>query len=187
MVGLAIRPSATEDPPIFRFARHHPTANNPAWYRISPAPTRMPRARRDPCREVLPRAPVRRAGRADCPTRRRPGTAALAAGRKTGLPRNRAKGRIVQAKQFGQADRIRIGPRPQGGLGGRRRPTVERANVLADVAAEDPLSDRRPHFGRDRLAEFDRQVGDALPRVEPIGLDDRAVGHPSMQARQVPQ
>ena len=54
-----------------------------------------------------------------------------------------AKGRIVHAKQFGQIDRIRIGPRLEGRLGGRRRPAIERANVLADVAAEDPRANRR--------------------------------------------
>ncbi len=73
------------------------------------------------------------------------------------------------------------GPRPQGRLGSRRRPAVEGADVLADVASEDPLADRLPLLGRDRLAELDRQVGDALPRVKAIGLDDRA-GRASVDA-----
>ena len=85
-----------------------------------------------------------------------------------------AKGGFVHAQQLGQLDRIRIGPRLKGRLGGRRHAAIERANVLADVAAEDPRANRRALLGRNRLAKLDRQIGDALPRVETIGLDDRA-------------
>src|SRR5206468_168636 len=56
----------------------------------------------------------------------------------------------------------------------RRGEAIPRADLLAHVAAEDPVADERPQIARDRALELDREVGDAEPSVELVGRDDRA-------------
>jgi len=51
---------------------------------------------------------------------------------------------------------------------------VPGADVLADVAAVKPLTDRAVIFGWDLVAMLDGQIGDALSRIELIGRGDRA-------------
>ena len=46
---------------------------------------------------------------------------------------------------------------------------VPRADRQAIVAAIDAVADRRAEFVRDRPGMLDRQIGDAAPRIEPIG------------------
>ena len=55
-----------------------------------------------------------------------------------------------------------------------RRAAIPRANVLADVAAEDVPADGLAQFERNRAAQLDRQIGNAAPRVQNVRLDDGA-------------
>src|SRR5882762_7351804 len=49
---------------------------------------------------------------------------------------------------------------------------VPRANVLADVAAENRVSHRLAELLRDSAPQFDRQVGNALSGIHDVGLDE---------------
>src|SRR5712671_4019105 len=53
---------------------------------------------------------------------------------------------------------------------GNRCAPVPRANVLADVAAENMISHRLAELLRDGAAQFDGQVGDALSGIHDVGL-----------------
>ena len=46
---------------------------------------------------------------------------------------------------------------------------VPRADRQAIVAAKDAIADERPKLARDRAVMLDREVGDAAPRIEPVG------------------
>jgi hypothetical protein len=56
----------------------------------------------------------------------------------------------------------------------QRREAVPRAGELAVVAAVDAVAQQRPQRLGMRALELDGQVGNAAPRVEPIGRDDGA-------------
>src|SRR5690606_7647025 len=76
-----------------------------------------------------------------------------------------------------QLEVARAGARGQRGVGGARlRRAIEGADLLADVAAEDPAPDRRPQRARDGAAQLDGEVGDAAARVERVGVDEGARG-----------
>src|SRR5438105_2859570 len=47
---------------------------------------------------------------------------------------------------------------------------VPRANVLADVAAEEPVAEGCAEFARDGAAELNREIADAARGVENVGL-----------------
>ncbi len=47
------------------------------------------------------------------------------------------------------------------------------ANILADIAAEQPIADAGAKFVRNRLPQLDGQVTDASPRIEHISIDKR--------------
>ena len=61
-------------------------------------------------------------------------------------------------------------------LGRRLREAVPRAHELAVVAAIDAVADQRAQLLGDAPCELDGEVGDAAPRVELVGRDDRAGG-----------
>lgn len=50
---------------------------------------------------------------------------------------------------------------------------VPRAHFQAIVAAEDPVPDERAQFNGDRTFQFDGQVADAQPRIQPVRGDNR--------------
>src|SRR5688572_13702472 len=54
------------------------------------------------------------------------------------------------------------------------RELVPRARELAVVAAEHAVADQRPQLLGNRVLQLDREVGDAAPRVDAVGRDDRA-------------
>jgi len=58
---------------------------------------------------------------------------------------------------------------------------VPRANILADVASEQPLPHFAPQVVRDRAAQLDRQVTDAPPAVELVWPDE-CVGRAGVEA-----
>src|SRR5262249_605122 len=53
------------------------------------------------------------------------------------------------------------------------RETIERTDILAHVAAKHPFTDRCPKLTRNLALVFDRQVGDALPRIQPVRCCER--------------
>src|SRR5580692_10502763 len=61
-------------------------------------------------------------------------------------------------------------------LGGGAGELVPRADQLAVVAAVDAIADGVAQLDRDRTRELDGEIGDAAPRIEPIGGDDGAGG-----------
>ena len=79
----------------------------------------------------------------------------------------------AQRQQRRQRLRVACAPREQirfrGSLGADR----PGAHFLAQVAAEQPGADRRSQCFRYGTAVFDGEVGDAAPRVELVGGDDR--------------
>ena len=94
----------------------------------------------------------------------------------------RAEGRVVEAGEFGQRRRRRG---PPGRPGGHRRrgagELVPGADREAIVAAEHAVADRRPELRRDRPGMLDGQVGDAAPRIEPVGSRE-GVGRADVEA-----
>ena len=56
----------------------------------------------------------------------------------------------------------------------RRRELVPRADRQAIVAAIDMVADTGAHLARDRAAQLDGEVGDAAPRIDPIGRGEGA-------------
>ena len=86
----------------------------------------------------------------------------------------------------GERDEIRQrvldGARREQRIGGLAGARVERADLLADVAAEHPGPDRGAQLARDHAVMLDRQVRDAAARVEHVGVDERA-GRARVEAR----
>src|SRR5262245_30003602 len=61
------------------------------------------------------------------------------------------------------------------------RSGVERANFLADIAAEDVVADERAQLCRDGPVIFDSEISDAASRIEREGIDE-GVGRASIEA-----
>src|SRR6266852_1804857 len=59
------------------------------------------------------------------------------------------------------------------GLASLLRELVPRTHRQAIVAAVDAVAHRRAQLARDRALVLDRQVGDAAPRIEPVGRRKR--------------
>ena len=108
---------------------------------------------------------------------------AVAAGaldRRAGEPR--AERRIVEAGEVRRAaaPRDRRAARSFASRPGLRE-LVPGADGQAIVAAEDPVADARPQLRRDMALVLDGQVGDAAPRIEPIGRR-KGVGRADVEA-----
>ena len=86
----------------------------------------------------------------------------------------RAERRIVERREVGQTRRASIPARgSKSRLTRRLRELVPRADRQTIVAAVDAVAHQRAQFARDQALVLDRQVGDAAPRIEPIGRRKR--------------
>jgi len=93
-----------------------------------------------------------------------------------------AKSGVVEEKQRRQLGRVAVGRRRKVRLAARQRPMVPRTDLLAYVATEDPIAQRRPQVRRDGTGQLDGQIADAAAGVELPGIDQRA-GGTSVEAR----
>src|SRR5438128_8212566 len=59
---------------------------------------------------------------------------------------------------------------------GRRRPSIDRADLLAQIATEDPVADQGPDGEWDDTAVFDGPEGNAAAIVEDAGRDQGSGG-----------
>src|SRR5258708_6967337 len=81
----------------------------------------------------------------------------------------RAKGRIIELREFAQARCSQLVTRGELGLAAFLRELVPRAGRETIVAAIDAIADRLAEFVRDRSLVLDREIGNAAPRVELVG------------------
>src|SRR5262249_35045334 len=79
---------------------------------------------------------------------------------------------LRQTKEHERVQCDEVVARPQGGLGPRRRLAVPRTDVLADVAAEEPVADPLPKLGRDGTFQLDGEVTDAAAGIELVGAGE---------------
>ena len=87
-----------------------------------------------------------------------------------GEPANSArKPASSRRSEFGERRRARDRRAPQARLAARLRELVPRADRKAVVAAIDAVADRAPELPRDRPLVLDGEIGDAAPRIEPVG------------------
>ena len=102
-------------------------------------------------------------------------TQARDAGPRHGRPARETRQLVVAHRpQVPHERAVQRRPRLPGGIvapGGR---LVPRADVLADVAAEDAGADRGPERVRNLTPQLDREIGQAPPRVEHVRFDDGA-------------
>ncbi len=92
-----------------------------------------------------------------------------------------AEGGFVEVEEFGQFEGIEVGLRLEGLFFGFGGVVVPGADVLADVAAEDPVLHLGTQVGGDGLLELDGEVADAARSVEDVGLD-KGVGWAGIEA-----
>ena len=86
------------------------------------------------------------------------------------------------ASRSASSRRGQLGARHEGLVAARGvGEAVPRADGEAIVAAIDAVADRLAEFVRDRPLMLDRQVGDAAPRIEPVGRRE-GVGRAGVQA-----
>ena len=85
-----------------------------------------------------------------------------------------AKGRIVERQQLGERRIVAPGPRGELCLARALREFVPRAHGETVVAAEDAVAHGLAELDRDMSLVLDGEVGDAGPRIELIGRDERA-------------
>jgi hypothetical protein len=52
------------------------------------------------------------------------------------------------------------------------REFVPRADYLAIVASQHPVADQGPQIQRNAALQFDREIGNAAPRIEPLRAED---------------
>ena len=79
----------------------------------------------------------------------------------------------LQPNSAGQRRVVEIVADGEVALGARRGELVEGADELAVVAAVDAVAEGASELEGDGAGELDRQVGQAAPRVDPVGRDDR--------------
>ena len=84
-----------------------------------------------------------------------------------------AERRVVEAGEFGERRSVEVGARGKLRLAPGMSEFVPRADGQAVVAAVDAIADRGSQLARDRALMLDRQVGDAAPRVDPVGRGER--------------
>ena len=85
------------------------------------------------------------------------------------LAKQRAEGGVVERAPVGQLRRTQGLARGKLGLAAGLRELVPRTDGEAVVAAIDAVAHRRAQLARDRALVLDGEVGDAAPRIEPIG------------------
>ena len=88
---------------------------------------------------------------------------------------------IVERQQVGQRRRSQIVAGGELRLRCGLRELVPRADREAVVAAIDAIADRRAEFVRDRPLVLDGEIGDAAPRIEPVGRG-KGVGRADVEA-----
>src|SRR5262245_54889086 len=74
-----------------------------------------------------------------------------------------------EAQKFDQIGRVEIRPWLEGEFARWRRLSVPGADLLADVAAEEPVADARPPLIGNGASQLDGQITDAAARVEDAG------------------
>ena len=89
--------------------------------------------------------------------------------------------RIVEPRQRLEPRRIQILARGKLRLPALLGELVPRADGEAIVAAIDAVADQRPELARDRPVVLDGEVGDAAPRIEPVGRR-KSVGRADVEA-----
>src|SRR5262249_60312657 len=84
--------------------------------------------------------------------------------------------RLRPAKELREFLCIEVVPHLEVGVRRRAGKLVPRAHELAIIAAEDAVADRWAQLHRDGTVMLDGEIGDAAPRIEAVGCDDRARG-----------
>src|ERR1043165_5786420 len=87
------------------------------------------------------------------------------------MPKPSSEFGVTQMKQFCQVNRIHSFVRLETSFLGQRRAMIPRAHILTNVTTKQPLPYPAAQIRRYRFAELDRQIADAPPRVEHIGID----------------
>src|SRR6185295_15253523 len=93
-----------------------------------------------------------------------------------------SKGCFVQLEQVRQINAVYAVKRLKLGLVGARCFMIPRANILADVAAEQPFAHAATQLKRNRISQFDCQITDALSRIEHVRIYER-LRRTSIEAR----
>ncbi len=134
---------------------------------------------RRPCSSAVVASPARWLPSTVAAFRKRPRRLA----RHSGVCRNRVrKSASLRKKSSARRHRVLRRLRHKCGFVGCRDASIPGTHLLADIAAENPISDTRSQFRRDRTTLFDGQIADAARRVQNIGFDERG-GRTGIQAR----
>src|SRR5690606_22154205 len=80
---------------------------------------------------------------------------------------------LFPGEQLGEGGLVEVVAGAEVRLVGAPRELVPGTHQLAVVAAEDAVADRRAQLLRDPAVVLDGQVGDATPRIQPVGRGDR--------------
>ena len=80
---------------------------------------------------------------------------------------------VVEGKESDQIDGVFIRPRLKGDFARQRRAMIPGADILAHIAAEEPIAETCSQFVRNGFPQFDRQITDALRRIEHVRLGKR--------------
>ena len=98
-------------------------------------------------------------------------------GRQSGVWRNRARNAASSSSNnFVSSIGLFSAQRLQTPLAAGFERVIPRANILADVAAEEPIANARAQIGGNRVAKLDRQIADAARGIEDVGLRKRIRG-----------
>src|SRR3990172_3650962 len=79
---------------------------------------------------------------------------------------------VAEAAEIDEAGVVKAAVRLPGRVVTRRRAAVPRAHVLADIAAEDSIAQRRAPVRIDRASSLDREIGQTARRIQLARLDD---------------
>ena len=81
--------------------------------------------------------------------------------------------RVVEAGELGERRSVEVGARRKLRLAPGLSELVPRADGQAVIATIDAVADRGSKLARDRALMLDREIGDAAPRVDPVGRGER--------------
>src|SRR5262249_15222540 len=87
-----------------------------------------------------------------------------------------AKFLLAQAKDLNGVESQEFGTCLEGGIGATRRLAVPRTHLLADVAAEDPITHLPTPLERHLAAQFNGQVADAAASIQHSWSDESLCG-----------